>query len=161
MPEFIANIVHSTPKDLSIVELTATVADDGIQINAKSAILADFISAKHVDCYKGDEYVRGWKGLEIYTLPGRITADIGGNGIYGDMFIHGRDGVDGVRTLQPNMIWMRMKGLADGVTFVFPQPAHVPADLVEYLNKSMDKTRMFYQRFIRKVTVTANLIERE
>jgi hypothetical protein len=100
--------------------------------------------------------------LEVYNLPSRIAQELqGSNGIYPDMFLSTRNDLDGNRVLVPNLVWMRVKGLAEGVTLVFPQPAHVPADLVEYLNRSMDKTRIFYQRFVRKVSITANLIERE
>jgi hypothetical protein len=162
MPEYIANVTHSTPKDLTIVELTATIDDQGVKIHAKSPILADFVAAKQNGILPGGEYVNAWKGMEIYNLPSRIVQEMtGSNGIYPDMFLSTRNDLDGNRVLVPNLVWMRVKGLAEGVTLVFPQPAHVPADLVEYLNRSMDKTRIFYQRFVRKVSITANLIERE
>lgn len=161
MPEYIANVTHSTPKDLTIVELTATIDDQGVKICAKSPILADFVASKQTGILSGGDYVNAWRDMNLYNLPSRIAQELGSNGIYPDLFISSRNDLDGNRVMVPNLVWVRAKGLAEGVTFIFPQPAHVPADLVEYLNRSMDKTRIFYQRYVKKISITANLIERE
>lgn len=161
MSEFIVSTTQKTPPDIEICELTATITDAGVAITAKSPIIAEFIAAKATNTLKGNDYVASFNKL-IYIIPARLSNDIGGNGIYGDMFLNPRlADPNAPRGLsEPNIIWIRTKGLAEGVTLVFPQPAHIPADLIEYLNRSMEKTRIFYMKHIRKISVKSTLVER-
>lgn len=163
MSEFVVSLVQKTPPDIEICELTATVTDTGVEITARSPLIADFVASKNVGAHKGEEYVSNFRGLVFYSLPSRLGIDINGHSIFSDMFYNARNidppGAPRGGT-EPNMIWIRTKGLADGVKLVFPQPAHIPADLIEYLNRSMEKARIFYMKNIRKTTIKATLTEK-
>jgi hypothetical protein len=161
MSEFVVSTVQRTPVDIEICELTATITDTGVSVTAKSPIIAEFIASKSSGTHNGSEYVSAFKGLKFHSIPSRLANDINGNGIYGDMFFASRMDAGGNRSIpEPNMVWMRSDKLAEGVTVVFPQPAHVPADLIEYLNRSMEKVRTFYMKNVRKVSIKSTLVER-
>ena len=162
MSEFVISTAQRTDPDTEICELTATVTDAGVKITAKSPIIAEFVAAKSNSTVRGADYSASFAGLTFYALPARYTQDINGNGIYHDMFFSSRNIDPGApRGLaEPNLLWLRMKGLAEGVTLTFPQPAHIPADLIEYLNRSMEKTRVFYMKHIRKLSIKATLTEK-
>lgn len=162
MSEFIVALVQKTPSDIEICELTATVTDAGVEITARSPLIADFVASKATASHKGEDYISSYRGLTFFSLPSRYASDINGNNIYQDMFFNARNIDQGApRGLaEPNLLWMRTKGLADGIKLVFPQPAHIPADLIEYLNRSMEKARTFYMKNIRKTTIKATLTEK-
>jgi hypothetical protein len=157
--EFVITTSQKTPPDIEICELTATITDAGVAITAKSPLLGEYIATKINSKHRGEDYSASFKDLVFYSIPSRIALDIGGNGVFTDMFLSGR-GIDGERGGEPNMLWMRTRGLAEGVTLTFPQPAHVPADLIEYLNRSMERLRTFYLKHVRAAVIKSSLTER-
>lgn len=159
MSDFIVSTSQKTTPDIEICELTASITDIGVEIFAKSPIIAEFILSKQVGEHRGGDYVSIFKNLVFFSIPGRYAQEIGGSTIYSDMFFNNNRG-DGGRQMEPNMLWLRTKGLEKGITITFPQPAHVPADLIEYLNRSMEKVRVFYMKFVRKAVIKSILIER-
>jgi hypothetical protein len=162
MSEFVISTVQRTDPDTEICELTVTITDAGVKITAKSPIIAEFVATKAHGLVKGDSYASSFAGLTFYSLPSRYNQDINGNGIYPDLFFPNRNIEPGLPRgmAEPNLLWLRTKGLAEGVTLTFPQPAHIPADLIEYLNRSMEKTRVFYMKHIRKLSIKATLTEK-
>lgn len=162
MSEFVISTIQNTLPDVEICELTAAITDTGVAITAKSPLIAEFVASKQVGEHRGRDYVSSFREIVFYALPTRLTVELGGNGIYGDMFLSARNLDPGAPRgmMDPNLIWVRAKGLETGVTLVFPQPAHIPADLIEYLNKSMEKVKVFYMKHLRKTVIKSKLLEK-
>lgn len=156
MPEYVVDIRQTVPPDVEICELTATLVDDGVLVYAKSPIIGEYMERICTDhLYAADYFNHAtWKDKKILHLPSRIAVPFGGNVVRTDFLVPGRDG-----SYEPNMVWMRTVGLKDGVEIVFNQPIHVPADIIDFLSRSMDKARTFYLRYVRQTKITAKLRE--
>lgn len=172
MPEYLVNMAYNTPKDTEICQLTATLVDDGILIHAYSPLIGKFVKSKAIGSYKGSELnPPKWDKLKLLQLPARMVREFGNNRFSVDLFAPARyaafeDGAIARRvaqqmvTTEPNNLWMFTEGLDEGVDILFSQPAHIPADIIDYLSRSMEKAKSFYTRYIAEYKVTATLLER-
>lgn len=165
MTEFVVTTTKETPKDLVICELMATITADGVEIWAKSPIIADFVASRATSTVDGGEFVKEWKDKVFMNLPARTYTEFGGS-ISPDLFTsvlqrsNPGDDMYARREMCPNICWLRMKGLEEGVKLTFHQPAHYPADLVEYLNRAQEKVQQIYMKFVRKSSARSSLVER-
>jgi hypothetical protein len=165
MTEFLVSTSQTVPEDKELITLEATVTDKGVEITAKSPILGEYMRrvCSKKSTIKGGDYTPAFDNLEFYSLPVPLSNELNHTGIYNDMFLvaSGVDEYGNRRKNEPNMLWLYTKGLEEGVTLVFLQPAHIPADIIEFLNRSMEKARVFYLKFVRQATIKSSLIERK
>lgn len=166
MSEFISQVMQRTPEDREICELTARIADSGVEITAKSEILGKYIKKVRQNSYSGMEFgAVAWQPYTFYSVGPKQSVFIPGHNSFSvDLFVPARavfPGDNARHNYEPNMIWMLADGLETGITLIFPQPAHIPADIIDYLTRSMDKVRTFYLRHIQPFEAKATLTERK
>ena len=164
MTEFLITTSQELPQDTVLGSLEAKVSDRGVEITAKSPIIGAYVSkiCSKRKTLRGGDYYESLKDLTFYSLPPTLGNEMGTNLIAPDMFVNvgGVDEYGNRRKQEPNMLWMVALGLEEGVTITFVQPAHVPADIIEYLNRCMEKARLFYVKNIRQLSYKTTLVER-
>lgn len=166
MSDYVVQVQQSVPEDDTILELSATITDAGVEIYAKSPSIHSFVkNAANDTSFDGGDWVLSFAGKKFFSLPARYLQGVGGNVLRddlllsrGELFDPGEERIR-VEGATPNYAWLRSTELDTGVTLVLRQPAHMPADIVEFLSRALEGARSFHMRYIRKTKVTGNLRE--
>lgn len=165
MTEYLITTTQVVSPDRELCSLEAAITDAGVQITAKSPIIEALMKKYSAGStlLLGEHYSDCFKGLKFYRLPTHVAKLIDCGSIYTDLFVPGNsvDEYGNRRKSEPNLLWLYTEGLGEGVTITFPQPAHIPADIIEYLNRSMEKVRVFHLKFIRRLQAKSVLLERD
>lgn len=164
MTEFLITTAQTLPENTELCSLEAKVTDKGVEITAKSSIIGAYVKkiCSKKKLLRGVDYNISFDGLFFYCFSPSIGNELGTNLVTTDLFhnIGGMDEYGNRRKQEPNMLWLITQGLEEGITITFAQPAHIPADIMEYLNRCMEKMRLFYTKNMRQIFYKATLIER-
>lgn len=174
----VVSLENSLPQDETICNLSLRIVDNGVMLSAKSPLIGNFIKQQHVEyggvAKNGSSINEAWANLKFLRPSAQVIQALGwgAHSFSPDLFLRDPNAV-GNNALRmengdvrrnnvylPNLLWVRVQGLEEGIELLFPGPVHAPADFVEYLSLAMEQLKNLYLKFILRPTYTATLTRR-
>lgn len=151
MPDIVTSLRVGLPDETPILEyLNIEMTDAGLVLTAKSKCIGEFIRAKAGGVFRMETtYNPDWVG-EYYKISAKYYNSIP---ISRPSLMINRPGEQETA----NVFWLFKVGLDEGIKEIFPEPIHLPADLVTYTTSACERVKEYFLKFVYKPAVSAKL----